>query len=205
MRTFLSLGLFVLALTAQAGTLTYNFQLQTSEGYDVHQIMMYASNGAGQDDIYFNPVTVPASGVFQLQHTVGFDATEAMIIGTMQRNQDSNMDLVMWVSDSFASDVLGMRYSDVFPNGVNGPNPGHNAWPGLIAAAAGGDAGSLSTLYDFFRRSHVSNPLFAPTGSYSIIEFSVVLPPIGTDTPEPATLSLIGLAGVMLLVRARRG
>lgn len=204
MRNFLSLGLFVLALTAQAGTLTYNFQLQTSEGYDVHQIMMYASNGAGQDDIYFNPVTVPASGVFQLQHTVGFDATAAMIIGVMQRNQDSNMDLVMWVSDQFAADVLGMRYSDVFPNGANGPNPGHNAWPALIAAAAGGNAGSLSTLYDFFRRSHASNPLFAPSGSYSIIEFSTVPPPIGNDVPEPATWALAA-AGLVLLVRLRRG
>ncbi len=131
------LGTLALALSAHAGTLTYDFRLQTTEGYDVHQILMYASNGAGQDDIYFNPVTVPAAGVFQLQHTVGFDATAAMIIGVMQRNQDSNMDLVMWVSDQFAADVLGMRYSDVFPNGVNGPNPGHNAWPGLIAAAAG--------------------------------------------------------------------
>jgi len=205
MRTLFSLGTLALALSAHAGTLTYNFQIQTSEGYDVHQIMMYASNGAGQDDIYFNPVTVPASGVFQLQHTVGFEATEAMIVGVMQRNQDSNMDLVMWVSDSFASSVLGMRYTDVFPNGATGPNPGHNAWPALIAAAAGGDAGSLSTLYDFFRRAHTYNPLFHPSGSYSIIEFSVVPPPIGEDIPEPATWTLVGAAGLALWVRARRG
>jgi hypothetical protein len=204
MRIFLPLGMIVMALTASAGTLTYNFQLQTSEGYDVHNIMMYASDGAGNDSIYFNPVTVPASGVFQLQQTVSFDATSAMIVGTMQRNQDSNMDLVMWVSDSFASSVLGMRYSDVFPNGASGPNPGHNAWPALITAAASGDATSLTTLYDFFRRSHTNNPLFQPAGSYSIIEFSVVLPPIGADTPEPATLSLVGIAAIALLLRARR-
>ncbi len=56
---------------------------------------MYASDGAGNDDIYFSPAVVPGSGTFQLQHTVSFDATSALIVGVMERNQDNNMDLVM--------------------------------------------------------------------------------------------------------------
>lgn len=200
-----TLALSLAALAAQAGTLTYDFRIQTTEGYDVTNIAMYASDGAGNDDIYFSPAVVPASGVFQLQHTVSFNATSAMIVGVMERDQDDKMDVVMWVNDAFATAVLGMRYSDVFPNGVNGSNPGHNAWPSLIQSASSGNTTSLNTLYDFFRRSHAENPLFSPGGSYSIIEFSEVRPPVGVDIPEPATVSMIGAAAIALLLRARRG
>lgn len=204
MRLTYLLALGLLAATTQAATLNYDFWLQTSEGYDVHGITMYATDGAGNDSIYFNPAVVPASGRFQLQQTVNFNATGAMIIGYMQRNQDSKMDLVMWVNQDFASDVLGMRYSEVFPNGDSGPNPGHNAWPSIIDAAATGDAASLATLYDFFRRSHAYDPLFAPGGAYSIIEFSVVAPPVGGSVPEPSTMALFGAGVLALFLRKRR-
>ncbi|MBN8729924.1 MAG: PEP-CTERM sorting domain-containing protein [Acidobacteria bacterium] len=194
----------LLAAAVNAATLNYDFQLQTTEGYDVHGITMYATDGAGNDDIYFSPTVVPASGRFQLQHNVGFNAAAAMIVGYMQRNQDSKMDLVMWVSNDFASDVLGLRYSEVFPNGANGPDPGHNAWPSIIDAAASGDAASLGTLYDFFRRTHAYNPLFAPGGSYSIIEFSYVPPPIGGSVPEPSTMALVGAGALLVFVSRRR-
>lgn len=204
MRILNLLAAGLLAAAAHAANLNYDFQLQTTEGYDVHGITMYATDGAGNDDIYFNTTVVPASGRFQLQHSVDFNATAAMIVGYMQRNQDSKMDLVMWVSDGFASDVLGLRYSEVFPNGANGPAPGHNAWPSIIDAAASGDAASLGNLYDFFRYSHVYNPLFAPGGSFSIIEFSVVPPPIGGSVPEPATITLVGAGALLVFLRRRR-
>lgn len=204
MRILNLLATGLLSVAAHAATLNYDFQLQTTEGYDVHGITMYATDGASNDDIYFNPTVVPASGRFQLQHNVGFNATAAMIIGYMQRNQDSKMDLVMWVSNDFASDVLGLRYSEVFPNGANGPAPGHNAWPSIIDDAAAGDAASLDALYDFFRYSHTYNPLFVPGGSFSIIEFSVVPPPIGGNVPEPSTITLVGAGALLVFLRRRR-
>lgn len=197
------ISLLLGCLVVQAGTLTYNFQLQTSEGYEVTDITMFAAGEAGNDDIFFSPSVVPPSGPFQLQQVTTFNATRAMIIGLMERNQDDNMHLVMWVSDSFAQAVQGILYSAVFP--AANSNPRHNDWPAIIRAAASGDAASLGTLYDFFRRSHQYDPLFDPSGSFSIIEFSPVGPPIGGDIPEPATLSMVGAAAIVLLIRAAKG
>jgi hypothetical protein len=46
--------------------------------------------------------------------------------------------------------------------------------------------------------------MFDPHGSYSIVAYSVTVPPIGQDTPEPASLGVLGAGALALCMRRRR-
>lgn len=193
--------MITLAATAgslHAGTLTYNFQLATPDGHPVTHLALYATNGAGLDDVYLSPVQLAASGTFQLQHTVAFDATSVFVLGITERDKDDLWDLIMFTSDSYAASSYGHLYNELFPSPAN---LGHNAVPVVLQAAHAGDATALATLTNFLRGPGVSAGYFDPTGSFTILKFSTPTA-VGGDIPEPSSFALIA-GGIVALALHR--
>lgn len=62
-----------------------------------------------------------------------------------------------------------------------------------INQAHQGNTDALANVTTFLRGTDAAAAYFDPYGSYSIIQFSVVEPPIGGNVPEPTTLALLGL------------
>lgn len=67
--------------TAQAITLTYNFQMDAPNGYPVTDLMLYATDGQ-QDAVFLSPVQLSSTGVFHLtQPSLAFTPTDALVLG----------------------------------------------------------------------------------------------------------------------------
>lgn len=190
----------VSASQASAGVITYNFQLNAPNGYPVTDLVLYAA-GAGQDDVYLSPVELPSSGVFQLTQTVDFDPTDALLLGITERDKDNKWDIIMFTSDAYATAALGYRFNELFPPDRN---PRHSQLPLLMQDAHSGDLTPLDTLTAFLRGSDAAAAYLDPHGSYSIIQFTEVVPPIGGAVPEPASLAIFGLGTLGIAVMRRR-
>jgi hypothetical protein len=199
--TFALVCFGVCAQRANAGTITYDFYLDTPDGHAVTHVALFATNGAGQDDIFFSPVVVPASGRFQLQHTVPFTATAVMLAGVTERDKDDLWDIIMWVNPTFADAAVGVPFYQTFPADSN---VGHNVLALAFQSAQAGDSGAQAYVSNFFHGAYTTPAYFSPDGSYSILKFSTPPPPIGGNVPEPGTVGLVGVAGVLLLLRKRR-
>lgn len=190
-----------LAPTAEAITLTYDFNLTAPNGTPVTDLVLYAA-GAGQDDVYLSPTILPASGISHLSHSVDFIPTDALVIGVSKRTTEEKWDLVMFTTSAFAADALGLFFNELFPADRN---PRHGALTLLLQAAHDGDADSLNAVTAFLRGADASEAYFNPFGPFSIIQYSIVEPPIGGSIPEPAMLAILGLgiSGLVLLGRRR--
>ena len=194
-------ALLALAGTADAGILQYNFQLDAPNGYPVTHFVLYAAS-AGQDDVYLSPIELPPAGVFQLSHEVDFEPTSALVIGITERDQDDNSDIVMFTTAEYAAAALGYRYNEMFPYD-NPINLRHNQVGLVLQDAHNGNTAALDLLTSFLRGPDAAAAYFNPHGSFSIIQFSVVAPPIGVAVPEPASLAIWGIGLIGLAVRSR--
>lgn len=188
----------VVVLPASAGMITYNFQLDAPNGYPLTHLVLYAA-GAGQDDVFMSPVELPPAGVFQLTHPLGFEPTSALVVGITERDRDDRWDVVMFTGEAYATSAVGLLFSELFPTDRN---VRHSELTLLAQDAHAGDAVALDALTSFLRGPDAAAAYFDPRGSYSIIQFTIVEPPIGGPVPEPASLGLIGLA--MLAARRKR-
>lgn len=186
---------------AAAEALTYDFWLNAPNGYPVTHLVLYARGGA-QDNVSLSPVTLQPSGAFQLTHTVGFQATGALVLGITERDKDDRWDIVMFTSGAYAAAGLGQAYSQMFSN-ANPGYLGHNALAVEMQEAHTGDAPSLDAVTDFLRGPDAAAAYFDPHGAFSIIQFSTIAPPIGGSIPEPATLALLGIGLVGIASRRR--
>ena len=83
-----------------ARTRTIIFEMSAPNGYLVTDLVLYAA-GEGQDDVYLSPVILPSSGVLQLTHTVGFNPSDALIIGITERDRDDKWDIVFFTTNAF--------------------------------------------------------------------------------------------------------
>ena len=185
---------------ADASTISYTFAIDAPNGYPVTHLSLYATDGTN-DALSLSPVVIGPSGVFTLTQTVNFTPTAALIVGITERDKDDWWDIVFFVSDAYAAAGLGQRYDALFPSGS--PNLGHNVISVTIQAAHAGDGDALAALLAHLRGPSAIAAYFDPFGSYSIIQFSTVPPPIGGDVPEPASAVLV-LTGVAVLALARR-
>ena len=108
------------ATSALSVTLTYDFNLNTPHGAPMTEIVLYAA-GEGQDDVYLSPIELPASGAFQLTHTVDFEPTAALVLGLSFERISSKDGLPRWhlmtfTNDTFAANAFGHPFSDLFPS-----------------------------------------------------------------------------------------
>jgi len=198
MTAVMGFALCVLGLPASAGVITYSFQLDAPNGYPVTHLVLYAA-GAGQDDVFMSPGELPPSGVSRLTHPLGFEPTGALVVGITERDRDDRWDVIMFTGEAYAASAVGQRFDALFPPDRN---VRHSELTLLAQDAHAGDAGALDALTSFLRGPDAAAAYFNPRGSYLIIQFSVVKPPIGGPVPEPAGLGLVGLA--MLVARRKR-
>ena len=219
------------ASSALSATLTYDFNLNTPHGAPMTQIVLYAA-GEGQDDVYLSPVELPASGAFQLTHTVDFEPTAAFVLGLSLEGISPRDGLPRWhlmtfTNNAFAADAFGRFFADLFPSEF-APHLDrrlrHNEPVLLLQAAHSGDpntldidtttrrlslgstnsnANSLDLLTDFIRGPDATAAYFDPNDSFRIIAWSIAEP---ADVPEPSTFALAvsGLMGFALIGRRRR-
>jgi hypothetical protein len=176
---------------ASASTVTYDFWLNAPNGYPVTDLVLYAAN-ASQDDVFLSPVELQPSGIFQLTHSLAFEPTSALVLGITERDKDDWWDIVVFTSVDYASAALGKPYRELFLS-TNPGYLGHNELTPLMQAAHDGDNAALDAVTAFLRGDDAAAAYFNPSGSFSIIQFSFVPPPIGGNVPEPATLALVGL------------
>ena len=193
-------ALCVVALPAAAGTITYNFQLDAPNGYPVTHLVLYAA-GAGQDDVFMSPVELPPSGVCQLTHPLGFEPTSALVVGITERDRDDRWDVIMFTSKAYAASAVGMRFNELFPPDRN---VRHSELTLLVQDAHAGDTVALDAMTGFLRGPDAAAAYFDPRGSYSIIQFTVVEPPIGGPVPEPASLALMAMGATGWIAATRR-
>lgn len=176
--------------TAQAITLTYNFQMTAPNGYPVTDLVLYATDGQ-HDDVFLSPVQLSSSGVFQLTHpSLTFTPTDALVLGITERDKDDWWDIIMFTNNAYATSAVGQRFDALFPRDRN---LGHNQLNLFMNQAHQGSTAALTDVTSFLRGADAAAAYFDPYGSYSIIQFSIVEPPIGGNVPEPTTLALLGL------------
>jgi len=108
------------ASVANAVPITYNFELTTTSGSPMTDLVLYAA-GEGEDDVYLSPIELPAPGIFQLTHTLDFQPTEALVLGISDRQLPDRQtwDVVMFANEAFAADAYGQFWRDLFPNDLN--------------------------------------------------------------------------------------
>jgi len=132
---------------------------------------------------------------------LGGVAEQALVLGITERDKDDRWDIVMFTNGAFAASSLNRSYSEVF----SASSPGylsHGVLPVKMQEAHAGDAVSLEAVTAFLRGTP-TDAYFDPHAGFSIIQFSIVQPPIG-GVPEPVTLALIGLGLVGIAHRQRR-
>lgn len=194
------LSLWVLS-SAHAGIVTYDFWLNAPNGYPITNLVLYATDGV-HDAVELSPVTLAPSGNFQLSQPVDFTPTQSLVLGITERDKDDWWDILMFTNNAYAAAAVGRRYDALFPTARN---LGHNQLTPLMQQAHHGDASALAAVTAFLRGPDAAAAYFDPTGSFSIIQFSVVEPPIGGSTaPEPTSLALAGFAGVGMVIGAWR-
>ena len=179
-------ALTLTATPAWAGSINLYFEIATPNGNPVTDLVIYSA-APGVDDIFLAPDTLAPDGVQSLTHAVPFDPTSALVVGVNAGVGAEGAHIIMFTNDDFASAAVGLKWSELFSS------PRHNAFISFLTGAHAGDAASLDAVSDFLRGSEAAAAAFDPSGSYSILQFSVTEPPIGRDVPEPGTVAALGL------------
>lgn len=185
-----------LAAPAWAGLMTYNFQIDVPNGNPVTDLFIFSSS-AGQDNVFAAPDIIAPSGVQSLSHLLDFTPANTLIVGINQGNALEGAHIIMFTNNDFALAAIGLKWSELFAP------MRHNQFITLLSDAHQGGVESLAAITNFFRSPEVAAATFNPYGPASILQFSIVEPPIGV-VPEPATILLFGLAIASLALATRK-
>ena len=170
-----------------------NMSPGTSNGGDIEKMFLFEWN-----DSQFNvdySYSVASSGNTFLSHVIPFAPTSALAVGYVPGITgigDGKDHIYMITNDLFAANVIGLRWSEIFP-GTDAGRLRHSELVALLIGADAGDAAMLALLTDFITTEAYIAAFDPSDDPFTVLEFSVVEPPVGGNIPEPATIMLMGL------------
>jgi hypothetical protein len=192
----LSLALIAgVAATANATSISYTVDVGggAMNGNPVTHVAILESNGT-ESSLSFG-FSLNVIGSTTLTHDSAFVPTSSLIVGLdLPGVVDPKTHIVFFTNPAFAYAADGLKFSVVFPH------THHDDFAARLLAAEGGDAANQAWLLNFFLTGDGAAAAFAPGDPTIGVEFTDA----GLLTPEPTTLVLFGLGGVVAAVRLRR-
>lgn len=180
---------------------TYNVNVGTgtSNGSDIIDVMIFEWN-AGGDFSIDNGDSINGQGRTILSHVIDFEPESALVLGWgagVVGVGDEKDHLFTLTNFSFASQVTGLKWSEVFPGVAPLPRTGHNAMIGLLRNAAAGDTVARNSIVEFIQRE-AGHAAFNPAGNFRVIEWSIAEPlpvqvPVPLMTPFGFGILIFGL------------
>lgn len=167
-----------------------NLRFLPRNGGDIQDTYIFEWNESGDFNVDYRS-TIAGRSSTNITHTIDFEPTSAFLIGyglAIPGVGDEKDHLFTLVNPNFASEVIGLKWSQAFPGVPPKPRTGHNAMIGLLIAAAGGDSSALDEITDFVKLE-ADRAAFDPASQFRVLEWTAAV----GDVPAPATLALFGL------------
>jgi len=179
----------VIALDTDAYEVSYQFNLggHPRNGGDIQDVFIFEWNDSGDFNVDY-AYTVEGQTSTTISHTIAFDPTYAFLIGyglAIPGVGDEKDHIFTFTRSSFFHEVVGFKWSEIYPGLTPESRIRHSEMVALLANAALNDSASLSRLTDFVRYE-AYDAAFDPAGEFTTIEWSTVV-------PEPASIALFGL------------
>jgi hypothetical protein len=164
----------------------------------VHDIFLFEWDYSGNYSIDY-AYTAEVGSKNTISNILDFAPEAAFAIGYSLAEpgiRDEKDHIFTFTNTSFAYDVAGLKWSEVFPGVLPGIRVRHSDMIDLLADAASNDSSSWLSrgILTAFVALEANDAAFDPTGNPIAIEWSDAVPGV----PEPITLALmgVGLAGI---------
>jgi hypothetical protein len=199
LKTATAVALLMQVTSALADSVTLNFELNIANGNPITDLFVYSTAPGGLSYLYTAPDVLAPTGAQSLTYTAPFTPTASFVLGFNSGGGVSRDHAMMFLNPEFAQSALGYRLNQTFAP------YGEGQLLGWVKAAHAGDTTALGNLNTFLGSAQVMAGSFAPTGPFTILQFSIPVT-VGNDIPEAGTVGagLLLLVGSAEVIRRRR-